>query len=71
MIFSLSDFVEITDIEYMTVMSALAQVGGISVMVRVSIVIVVKYFVYRKWDNDVLDSITNWCDPPQNNEEKL
>ena len=63
-------FVKITEIDYLTFVNALAEVGGIAVFVRVSILVFVKFLVHRNWENDVLASVTNWCDPPQTIQER-
>ena len=45
------------DIKYFDLTDAFARVGGISSVINASILVIVKYLVYKNWEKDVFESI--------------
>ena len=60
--FRMGDIAIITDVIYKDINSAISQVGGLSYMYMTLIIMVVKFFLYRNWERDVLRSCNSDVD---------
>ena len=47
----------VTDVIYKNINTAISQVGGLSYMYMTFIIMIVKFFLYRNWERDVLKSV--------------
>ena len=56
--FEFRNEVDITDIQYFGVFDALSKVGGITSITNTAILVIVKYLVYKHWDQVVFKSIS-------------
>ena len=55
--FRMEDIAIVTDVIFKDINTAISQVGGLSYMYMTIIIMIVKFFLYRNWERDVLRSI--------------
>lgn len=54
---TLPNEIKITDIDFFEISDVFSMVGGISSMINAMILVIVKYLVYKNWEQDVFNSI--------------